>query len=175
VGEVTKRENAWQDRATAAAIAAARRIVLGDRAVIPMMTPVGRLSDVEWGCGDRAVIPMMTPVGRLSDVEWGWIVAGVLFAWIGVRGEQATVEGRDVEEAIRDGVDGAWDVGAIATILPELGEAPGIDWTKPLAGWPRDQMIAFLSNALSLAQHAMAARDRGCGVTRKSADAVLTV
>jgi hypothetical protein len=147
------RENAWQDRATAAAIAAARRIVLGD----------------------DAVIPMMTPVSSLSDVEWGWIVAGVLFAWIAARGEQATVEGCDVEKAIRDGVEGAWDAGAIATILPTLADAPGIDWTKPLAGWPRDQMIAFLSKALSLAQHAMAARDRGPSITRKGADIVLTV
>ena len=60
MGEITKHENEWQDRATAAAIKAARRIVVGD----------------------AAVIPMMTPVGRLSEVQWGWIVAAVLFAWI---------------------------------------------------------------------------------------------
>jgi hypothetical protein len=41
---------------------------------------------------------MMTPVGRLSDVQWGWIVTAVLFAWIGVRAQQAASEGSDIEK-----------------------------------------------------------------------------
>ena len=153
MGEITEHENEWQDRATAAAIEAARRIVLGD----------------------AAVIPMMTPVGRLSELQWGWIVAAVLFAWISVRAEQAASEGRDIELTIRDGVDGAWDAGAIASTLPALADTPGIDWSKPLADWSRDQMIAFLSNALRLVQQAMAARDRGPGITRKPDDTLLAV
>jgi hypothetical protein len=153
MGEVSERENDWQDRATAAAIIAARRVVLGD----------------------SAVIAMMTPIGRLSDVEWGWIVAAVLFAWIRIRAEQATVEGRDAEETIRDGVDGAWDAGAIATILPALADMLGIDWTKPLADWSREQIIAFLAKALGLTQQAMAARDRGPGIARKTDDVLLPV
>ena len=146
MGEITRSENAWQDRATKAAIAAARRIALGD----------------------AAVIPINTPVDRLSDVQWGWVVAAVLFAWFAVRSEQATAEGRDVEQTIRDGVDGAWDAGAIASILPALADMPGIDWTKPLADWPRDQTIAFLTKALGFAQRAIADRDRGPGITRAS-------
>ena len=110
MGEITKHENEWQDRATAAAIKAARRIVVGD----------------------AAVIPMMMPVGRLSEVQWGWIVAAVLFAWISVRAQQATCEGHDIEKSLREGLDNAWDAGAIASTLPALADTPGIDWSKPL-------------------------------------------
>ena len=152
MGEVTKHENEWQDRATAAAIKAARGIVLGD----------------------AAVVPMMTPIGRLSDVQWGWIVAAVLFAWIKVRAEQAASEGRNVELTIRDGVSGAWDAGAVASALPALADTPGIDWSKPLADWSPDQMIAFLSNALGLVQQALAARDLG-GISRKANEMLLAV
>jgi hypothetical protein len=153
MGEITKRENDWQDRAMAAAINAARGIVLGN----------------------AGVVPMMTPIGRLSDVQWGWIVAAVLFAWIKVRAEQAASEGRDVELTIRDGVDGAWDAGAIASTLPALADTPGIDWSKPLADWSPDQMIAFLSNALGLVQQAMVARDRGPGISRKASEMRLAI
>jgi hypothetical protein len=41
--EITKKENDWQDRATDAAIAGARKIALGSSPL--MNTPVGRLSD----------------------------------------------------------------------------------------------------------------------------------
>ena len=153
MGEITKHENEWQVRATAAAIKAARRIV----------------------AGDAAVMPMMTPVGRLSEVQWGWIVAAVLFAWIKVRAEQAASEGIDAEQSIRDGVDGAWDAGAITSTLPALADTPGIDWSKPLADWSPDQMIAFLTNALGLVQQAMAARDRGPGISRKANEMPLAV
>jgi hypothetical protein len=146
MGEITRRENDWQERATKAAITAARRIVRGD----------------------AAVIPTNTPVGRLSDVEWGWVVSTMLFAWIKVRAEQAAAEGRDVEQAIQAGVLGAWDAGAIATILPTLGDTPGIDWTKSLADWSEETIINFISVALRLTQEAMAARDRGPGITRES-------
>ena len=53
-------EDRWQRHATAAAIAAARGVVQMD-----------------------GPIPPGTPIGRLSDTEWGWIVAAVLFGWIG--------------------------------------------------------------------------------------------
>jgi hypothetical protein len=137
------REDDWPRRATAAAIAAARRVVTAD-----------------------AAIPANTPIGRLSDVEWGWVACSIVFAWIATRAEQATAEGHDVECAIREGVDGAWGAGAIAAILPQLAETTDLDWSKPLAGWPREDMIRFLSTALALAQQAMAARDRGPGMTR---------
>ena len=42
---------------------------------------------------------MMTPIGRLSDIEWGWLVAAIIFAWIKVRSEQATAEGRNFDDA----------------------------------------------------------------------------
>jgi hypothetical protein len=143
--ELTAREDEWQRRATAAAVAASRRLVKKDVA-----------------------IPANTPISRLSDVEWGWIVATVIFAWISVRAEQATAEGLDVERAFREGADGAWDAGAIAAILPQLADTSGIDMSVPLAEWPRETMLHFLVTALGLARKAMAARDRGPGITRKS-------
>jgi hypothetical protein len=145
MGEITDRENEWLDRATAAAIAAARRVVIGDQ-----------------------VIPMSTPIGRLSDIEWGWIVSSMIFAWISVRAEQATVEGLDVEEAIRAGVSPhPWDAGAIAAILPKLADAVAIDWSKPLGEWPRETMVQFLSAAFELIRKALDDRDGNSGgVTR---------
>jgi hypothetical protein len=148
--ELTRRENEWHQRATAAAIAAARRVVRADNPI-------------------RAT----TPVGRLSDVEWGWIIAVVIFAWIATRAEQATAEGLDTERVIRmTGCDpDPWDAGAVAAILPQLADTPGVDWTAPLNGWPREAMVAFLSTALALVRKATIARDLGGEpITRRSAE-----
>ena len=150
MGELTQEENDWQDRATAAAIAAARRLACRDD---PIRTT--------------------TPIGRLSDTEWGWVVAAVIFAWIAVRAEQATAEGVDTERAVRmTGYNpDPWDAGAVATILPELADTPGVDWSAPLAEWPRETMVAFLTTALALTRKATIARDFGGGtILRRSAD-----
>jgi hypothetical protein len=150
MGQLTQSENNWQDRATAAAIAAARRLVCADD---PIRTA--------------------TPIGRLSDVEWGWVTAAVIFAWIAKRAEQATVEGLDTERTIRlTGYDpDPWDAGAVATILPQLADTAGVDWTTPLADWPREMMVTFLTNALALVRKATIARDFGGGaITRKAAE-----
>ena len=79
VGEVSLSviEDIWQRDATAAAIAGARGVVQMD-----------------------GPIPPGTPIGRLSDTEWGWIIAAVLFAWIGKRAEQAVAEQLDSEQTI---------------------------------------------------------------------------
>jgi hypothetical protein len=147
--ELSRREDDWQGKATAAAIAAARGIVLGD----------------------GAVINMNAPVERLSDTEWGWVIAAVIFAWVRTRAEQAVSEGLDTELAVR--VTGfargePWDAGAVAAILPELADA-AVDWSKPLADWPRETVIDFLLKALTLIRKAEIARDVGGGtITRKS-------
>ena len=95
-------------------------------------------------CAATTPIRMATPIGRLSDVEWGWIVAAIIFAWIARRAEQAAAEGLDAERTVRmTGYDpDPWDAGAVATILPESRRPPGVDWSKPLADWPREEMIA---------------------------------
>jgi hypothetical protein len=138
----------WQRRATDAAIAAARHIVLGD----------------------DAAVNKNAPVGRLSDTEWGWIFSASLFAWISVRSEQAATEELNTEQAIRmTGLDkNPWDAGAIAAILPELAQCRGVDWSKPLNDWSRETMIEFLLEALRLVRRGTIARDLGEGVTRKS-------
>jgi hypothetical protein len=142
-------EDLWQRKATEAAIAGARGVIRNDGPVMPG-----------------------TPVGRLSDVEWGWIVAAVLFGWIQTKAQQAAVEQLDAEQTIRmTALDPEpWDVGAILTILPELANAcPDLDWSAPLSTWSRETMADFLLKAMPLIRKAMIARDlSGMGVTRKS-------
>lgn len=142
-------EAKWQRDATAAAITAARGVVHMD-----------------------GPIPPGTPIGRLSETEWGWIVAAILFAWISKRAEQATAENLDTERTIRMlALDPQpWDAGCIAAILPDLVDAcPDIDWAQPLATWPRETMVEFLLKAMPLIRKAMIARDLSDkGVTRKS-------
>jgi|SRR6516164_660496 len=156
VGEVSLSalEDQWQRDATAAAIAGARGVVQMD-----------------------GPIPPGTPIGRLSDTEWGWILAAMLFAWIGKRAEQATAEQVDAERTIRlVALDPQpWDAGAVATILPDLvDECKDIDWSKPLADWPRETMVEFLLRAMRLIRKAMIARDLSeKGITRKSSVSVI--
>src|SRR5262249_31996749 len=63
-----------------------------------------------------------------------------------------------------------WDAGAVAAILPDLATAcPDIDWSRPLAEWPRETMMEFLLKAMPLIRKAMIARDTSeSGITRKS-------
>ena len=147
-------EDEWQRRATAAAIAGARGVVQKD-----------------------GPIPPGTPVGRLSDVEWGWIVAAVLFSWIKTRAEQAAAEHLDTERTIRvTALDPEpWGAGAVAAILPDLANACGhVDWSKPLTDWQRDTVIEFLLAAMSLIRKAMIARDQSeKGVTQRSGAATI--
>jgi hypothetical protein len=80
-------------------------------------------------------IPPGTPIGRLSDTEWGWIVAGILFGWIATRARQAASENLDTEQTIRRiALDSnPWDVGAVEAILPALADAlPDFDWSRPV-------------------------------------------
>jgi hypothetical protein len=147
-------EDQWQRDASAAAIAGARGVVRTD-----------------------GPIPPGTPIGRLSDVEWGWIIAGVLFAWIGKRAEQAATEQLDTEQTIRlIALDPQpWDAGAVAAILPDLADAcAGLDWSKPLTAWSKDDIIEFLLKAMPLIRKAIIARDLSeKGVSRKSSAATI--
>jgi hypothetical protein len=140
-------EDIWQRRATATAIAAARKVIL------------------------EGVIPPGTPIGRLGDIEWGWLVGGILFGWISTRAEQATAEGLDSEQTIRlTALDPQpWDAGVVLAILPELGETPDVDWSKPIDQWSRETMSKFLLTAMRLIRKAMIARDFSeRGIDKKS-------
>jgi hypothetical protein len=132
-------EDAWQRQATAVAIAAARAIV------------------------SAGAVPPMTPVGRLSDREWGWFVSAILFGWIRERASQATSNGLvEIEKQIQQtGLDpDPWDAGAIATVLPDLAGTK-VNWNASLAELSRDEMIDFLGLAYALISKAMHARDLG--------------
>jgi hypothetical protein len=156
IGEVSLSalEDQWQRDATAVAIS-------GARGVIKMDGP----------------IPPGTPVGRLSDMEWGWIVAAVLFGWISTRAKQAVAERIDTEQLIRmTALDPEpWDAGAVETVLPDLADAcSDIDWSKPMTAWSKDEIVEFLHRATQLIRKAMIARDLSeKGVSRKSSAATI--
>jgi hypothetical protein len=151
IGQVSQSalEDAWGRQATAAAIAAACRIIRDD-----------------------GVVPPNTPIGRLSDTEWGWIAAAILFGWIQTRALQAAAENLDTERTIRTTAldPDPWDVGAAMAILPELAAAcSDFDWSKPLTAWSRETVAEFLITAMPLIRKAMIARDAsGKGITRQS-------
>jgi hypothetical protein len=122
-------------------------------------------------------IPPGTPIGRLNDIEWGWIIAGALFGWIAKRAEQAAADELDTEQLVRlTALDPQpWDAGAVAAILPDLADAcSGIDWSKPLTAWPKDDVVEFLLKAMALTRKAMVARDLSSrGVTQQASAATI--
>ena len=140
-----KIDDMWQRKATAASIFGVRELVAG------------------------GVIPPATPISRLSDSEWGWFTAAVLFAWIKCRSEQATAHGWNTELTLRlTALDPQpWDAGAAESILSDLGNLQGVDWSRPITSLPKDQMVKILLQAMSLIHAAMIARDVGGGVTTK--------
>jgi hypothetical protein len=133
-------EDVWQREATRVAIKEARAVVAG------------------------GPVPPLTPIGRLSDTEWGWIVAAVLFGWISTRARQATDNGVGPDKYLyaNDAFNpDPWDAGAIEAILPELANSTRTDWSKSLLQFSRDEMIGFLGDAYNLIGKAMLARDKG--------------
>jgi hypothetical protein len=134
-------ENEWQDKATAEAVASARKIALGNG---PLMN---------------------TPVGRLKDSEWGWIITAALFGWVKIRVWQAIEEGKDQEQAVRDigTTPSPGDIAVVHSILGELADTAGIDWNMPLNQWSQDVMTNFLMKTWRLLEQAQHARDNGPG------------
>jgi hypothetical protein len=141
MGELSKREDDWQAKATAAAIAEARKVAQGSG---PLMN---------------------TPVGRLSDLQWGWIIAPALFGWIATRCQQAIAEGINQEQAVRmlELSPSPGDVAVIRSILPTLADQVKIDWARPLADWSKDEMTGFLLHAWLLANKADIVLAEGAG------------
>jgi hypothetical protein len=148
MGEISKREDEWLRRATDAAIAGARKVALGNG---PLMN---------------------TPVGRLTDTQWGWITTGAIFAWIEMRVQQAVSEGLDQEQAVRlTGLSpDPCDVAVVSSILPTLADTAEIDWAEPLSAWSKNAMTNFLLLACDLIDKAEAARDHGPGQILKKAE-----
>jgi hypothetical protein len=148
MGEISKKEDEWLRRATDAAIAGARKVALSSS---PLMN---------------------TPVGRLSDHEWGMIITAVIFRWIEVRVQQAIAEGLDQEKSVRltDFSPDPCDVAVVSSILPTLADNAGIDWALPLSAWSKDVMTNFLMLAWQLIRDAEHARDHGPGKILRKAE-----
>jgi hypothetical protein len=143
MGEITKKENDWQDKATAAAIEGARKVALSFK-----------------GSGG---LPAMAQVGKLTEAQWGWIVTGAIFGWVRCRCDQAIAEGLDQEQAVRlTGLSPSpCDVAVVASILPTLADTAGVDWALPLAAWSKETMAGFLLLAWELITKAEAALGQG--------------
>jgi hypothetical protein len=146
MGDLSHREDAWQREATAAAVAAARKIAIS-------LSP-------------------NVPIGRLSDYEWGPIVTAVIFAWIEVRVRQAIADGRNHEAMVRQTglMPSPCDAAVVGSILSELANRAEIDWSKPLQDWSADVMTSFLLLAWSLISDAELVRDHGDGRVLKKAE-----
>jgi hypothetical protein len=151
MNEHTKKENEWLDKATAAAIAGARKIA-----------------------NNSSGLPPMTPVARLNDTQLGWIITGAIFAWIQTRCEQAIEEGLDQEEAVRlSGLNPSpCDVAVVRSILPTLADQAAIDWSQPLQAWSKDVMVNFLMLAWQMINKAELARDQGASKILRKPDAL---
>jgi hypothetical protein len=148
MGELTQQENEWLDKATAAAVAGARKIVLGNG---PLMN---------------------TPAGTIKEEQWGWIISAAIFGWIEVRVQQAVDQGRDSEEVVRlTGLSPSpCDSVVVRSILRTLADQANIDWSRPLATWSPDTMTTFLMLAHRLIGEAEIARDHGNGKILKRAE-----
>ena len=141
-------QDLWQRQATAAAIESARKMI-----------------------GD-GVVPPGTPVGHLSDEQFGWLLCAGICSWIETRAAQAVDEGNAaIEMNIRDTgtVPLPWDAGAVETILGDLANLEGVEWSATVFEWTKDTMLLFLCEARDLMNKAIAARDRGGGITAPQA------
>jgi hypothetical protein len=139
MGDITKQEDEWLRRASAAAVAEARAVVLGE----PSLTNA--------------------QAGRLSDMEWTWIITAAIFGWIKTRVEQAIEENLDQELTVRltNHSPSPCEVATVQSVLPTLCDQAKIDWSKPLMAWSEDDMTNFLLQARQLIDQAEVARDRG--------------
>jgi hypothetical protein len=128
VSKLAEKEDAWQTKATAAAVAGARKIV----------------------ALNGGSFPTTVLLGKLSDQQWGWIVTAAIFGWIETRCRQAIEEGLDQEKAVRlTGLSPSpCDVAAVTSILPTLADKAGIDWALPLQAWSKNDMTNFLLMAM---------------------------
>lgn len=144
----TKHENDWLQRASAAAIAGARKVGLEEGSI------------------------RITPVERLNASQWGWIIEAAIFAWVTTRCQQAIAESLDQEEAVRliDRSPSPSEVAVVQAILPMLCDQAKIDWSRPLSGWDKNAMTNFLLLAWQLIRQAEAARDHSMEETTQRSE-----
>jgi len=148
--KLAQENDEWQAKATAAAVAGARKIV----------------------ALNGGSFPAATLLSKLSDQQWGWVVTAAIFGWIETRCQQAVAEGLDQEAAARlTGLNPSpCDVAAVTSILPTLADKAGVDWDLPLKAWSKNEMTNFLLMAMRLIDAAEVARDSGQILRKSEAD-----
>jgi hypothetical protein len=145
VGKRAQNDDEMQTEATTAAIAAARSVAQGQ--------------------------PANTPAGRLSDQQWGWIVTAAIFGWIQARYQQAIALGFDKEPHVTRMSPNPCDGAIVLSVLPKLADEAGIDWSKPVAEWSREEMASFVGLAWCLIDEAKAVLNRtSTGILQRPAN-----
>ena len=145
MGKLAKTDAELQDEATAAAIAAARSVAEGQ--------------------------PANTPAGRLSDQQWGWIVTATIFGWIQARYQQALSLGFEKKPHVTRMSPSPCDGAIVLSVLPKLADQAGIDWSKPVAEWSREEMANFVGSAWHLIDEAKAVLNRtSTGILQRPAN-----
>ena len=136
MGKLSEQEDAWQAEATADAVAGARSIAQSQAGLAN------------------------TPAGKLSDLQWGWVISAAIFAWIKTRYRQAIAEGLASEGHVTQMEPSPRDGAIVQSILPMLADQAKVDWSKPLAGWSKQEMTGFVEQALQLIDRARALLER---------------
>lgn len=99
-------------------------------------------------------------ISSLSEIEWGWISAAAVFAWIKTKAQQAVEEGGNYDITIRTAPGQPWEMGAVESILPKLGDMD-LPWSQPLGEWPKETITSFAWQIHQLVNAALALRDEG--------------
>ena len=147
MGKLSEQQDAWQAQATADAVADARAIAQSEKGLAN------------------------TPTGRLSDSQWGWIISAAIFAWIKTRYRQAIAEGLASEAHVTQMEPSPRDGAIVQSILPMLADQAKVDWSKPLAGWTKQEMAGFVEQVLLLIDKARALLERTPDIiVQKSSD-----
>jgi hypothetical protein len=126
MGKLSQQEDAWQAEATAQAVADARSMAQSE----------AKLAN--------------TPVGKLSEQQWGWIINAGIFAWIKTRYQQAVAEGLACEEFVTRMSPSPRDSAIVQSILKPLASQAKIDWSKKLAAWSKQEMTDFVGLSWAL-------------------------
>ena len=88
------------------------------------------------------------------------MISAAIFAWIKTRYRQAVAEGLAQEQHVTRMDPSPRDGAIVHSILPMLADQASIDWSKPLAGWSKQEMAGFVGLAGHLIDEARAVLER---------------
>ena len=124
--------------------------------------------------GNKSAINPRAMVGSLSDTELGYVVTSDVFAWIKAKAEAHMKNGAvAIEWAIKTMNQNPepQEAGAVASILPALANVDGVDWSKPLSDWSKEEIGRLIWEGYHLVSIALdELSDNMPAVVRRSID-----